>query len=81
MIDGMTDAAELTAGGLGQLAQSLAIDGSLGWADTLQVPRTLARCWRALSTPDYRAQCLGHDVAWMRRQNPGFRLASCAFGS
>jgi hypothetical protein len=35
--DRMPDADDLTAGELEQLAQSLAIDGSLGRADTLRV--------------------------------------------
>ena len=37
MLDGMTDSDELTADELDQLAQSLAVDGSLGRADTLRV--------------------------------------------
>jgi hypothetical protein len=37
MLDNMTDTADLTADDLDQLAQSLAIDGSLGRADTLRV--------------------------------------------
>jgi len=48
--DGMTDADDLTADDLEQLAQSLAVDGSLGRADTLrivEVLRALAAARRA----------------------------------
>ena len=40
-VDGMTDENEPTADELDQLAQSLAIDGSLGRADTLRVVEVL----------------------------------------
>lgn len=46
----MTDADDLTADELDQLAQSLAVDGSLGRADTLRVVdllRALAAARRA----------------------------------
>lgn len=51
MLHGMTDADDLTADELDQLTQSLAVDGSLGWADTLlvvEVLRALAAAQRPL---------------------------------
>ena len=41
IVDGMTDDHEPTADELDQLAQSLAVDGSLGRADTLRIVEVL----------------------------------------
>ena len=46
MLDGMTDADDLTTDDLEQLARSLAIDGSLGRADTLAVVEALRELTR-----------------------------------